>query len=324
MPQLHSSPPDRPEHLVNLGRLTLEGSAFERTKPLLLLTYLCLEGPKARRHLAELFWPRAANALASLSTELSRLKKRLGDVLEADDLNVYPRLRSDARAFLDAVDGKDFLRATELYTGGFLPDVSVQEGSVELGEWLESTRAFLAARACDALLSLGEQAAHEGRFDEAARRAETAASEPLMAALDTEGLRRAYALLAAAEHPRTAALRRRGEALGLAFDVFDLTPEGARRRLRPQSRLNLPTYGTSFVGRSAELGAVTDLLRGESRLVTVVGPAGMGKSRLAVEVARALQAEGSFPDGLYPVWLVALTKAEEVAEQSCQRLGTRA
>ena len=115
--------------LVTLGRLALEGSDFERTKPLLLLCYLCLEGPQERRHLAELFWPRAANALASLSTELSRLKKHTGEVFEADDVRVYPRLRSDARVLLDAAERKEYGRAAALYTGDFLPEVSAQEVS---------------------------------------------------------------------------------------------------------------------------------------------------------------------------------------------------
>jgi ATP/maltotriose-dependent transcriptional regulator MalT len=58
-----------------------------------------------------------------------------------------------------------------------------------------------------------------------------------------------------------------------------------------------PAALTSFVGRVAE---VAELL-GEYRLVTVTGPGGMGKTRLAGEVARRLA--GRFADG---VWLVEL------------------
>jgi predicted ATPase/class 3 adenylate cyclase len=55
-------------------------------------------------------------------------------------------------------------------------------------------------------------------------------------------------------------------------------------RASPATSHNLPNVRTSFVGRVSDLGALADLL-GRSRLVTVVGPGGVGKTRLAVEVA---------------------------------------
>ncbi|HYT09400.1 MAG TPA: AAA family ATPase, partial [Mycobacteriales bacterium] len=56
----------------------------------------------------------------------------------------------------------------------------------------------------------------------------------------------------------------------------------------------LPAPGTSFVGRAAESAAVHALL-GEARLVTLVGPAGVGKTRLAAAVASG--AGSAFPSG---------------------------
>ena len=50
---------------------------------------------------------------------------------------------------------------------------------------------------------------------------------------------------------------------------------------------NLPAPISSFVGRVEEIDTVADLLRGQ-RLVTLVGPGGVGKTRLALEVAAAL------------------------------------
>ncbi len=63
---------------------------------------------------------------------------------------------------------------------------------------------------------------------------------------------------------------------------------------------NLPEMMTSFVGREADLETVRDALA-ERRLLTLVGAGGVGKSRLAIEVARSINA--SFLDG---VWLVEL------------------
>jgi predicted ATPase len=64
---------------------------------------------------------------------------------------------------------------------------------------------------------------------------------------------------------------------------------------------------TSFVGRAGELDEVARLL-GEYRLVTVAGPGGVGKTRLAGEVARRVV--GLFADG---VWLVELAAVPEPA-----------
>jgi predicted ATPase/DNA-binding SARP family transcriptional activator len=76
------------------------------------------------------------------------------------------------------------------------------------------------------------------------------------------------------------------------------------RRLRG----NLPAPSTSFVGRDHELAQVAGLLR-EHRLVTLTGPPGVGKSRLALETARSLEHE--FPDG---VWLVDFARAGAEAD----------
>src|SRR5262252_10364334 len=68
-----------------------------------------------------------------------------------------------------------------------------------------------------------------------------------------------------------------------------------------------PAVLTSFVGRAAVVDEVAGLL-GEGRLVTVTGPGGSGKTRLAGEVAR--QVAGRFADG---VWLVELASVQDPA-----------
>src|SRR5215469_17048132 len=62
----------------------------------------------------------------------------------------------------------------------------------------------------------------------------------------------------------------------------------------------LPAEATGFVGREGELAGLASLL-GTARLVTVAGPAGVGKTRLALRAAA--EAAGRYPDG---VWLVDL------------------
>jgi predicted ATPase/DNA-binding SARP family transcriptional activator len=84
---------------------------------------------------------------------------------------------------------------------------------------------------------------------------------------------------------------------------------------------NLPVPVTSFVGRRAELAAAGNLLR-ESRLVTLTGPGGTGKSRLAVELART--AAHSFPDGAWLVELEAVTDPAAVPDVLAAALGVGA
>src|SRR5581483_2373883 len=97
-------------------------------------------------------------------------------------------------------------------------------------------------------------------------------------------------------------LRRLQEAI-LAHDPAIAAVPVDRRR-----RGNLPAPSTSFVGREAELVEVVRALR-EHRLVTVMGPPGVGKSRLAAETARSLEQE--FPDG---IWLVDFARAGDAGD----------
>ena len=83
-----------------------------------------------------------------------------------------------------------------------------------------------------------------------------------------------------------------------------------------QPGTNLRAELTSFVGRDTELMQVADLV-GTHRLTTLTGPGGAGKTRLAVEAARAEL--GAMPDG---VWLVELAPVTDPAEVAATVLAT--
>ncbi|HLU76180.1 MAG TPA: BTAD domain-containing putative transcriptional regulator [Nonomuraea sp.] len=87
----------------------------------------------------------------------------------------------------------------------------------------------------------------------------------------------------------------------------------------PVSPGNVPAPVGGLVGREGDVAEVRGLL-GERRLVTVAGPGGVGKTRLAVEVARGLAATEAYPGG---VWLVELAGAGDVAEAVAGVLGVR-
>jgi predicted ATPase/DNA-binding SARP family transcriptional activator len=86
-------------------------------------------------------------------------------------------------------------------------------------------------------------------------------------------------------------------------------------------RTNLRTGLTSFVGRDEELATVTAMV-GESRLVTLTGPGGSGKTRLATEVARGLV--GRQRDGVWFVELAPVGDGADVPQTVLTTLGLRA
>ena len=81
---------------------------------------------------------------------------------------------------------------------------------------------------------------------------------------------------------------------------------------------NLPAQLTSFVGRQAEIGRLRDALAG-NRLVTLIGAGGVGKTRLAVQVAA--EGAGDFGDGAWYVDLAPITAAEVVPVTVARALG---
>jgi predicted ATPase/DNA-binding CsgD family transcriptional regulator len=85
---------------------------------------------------------------------------------------------------------------------------------------------------------------------------------------------------------------------------------------------NLPHQPTPFIGRSGELNAITALLADPAcRLLTLVGPGGIGKTRLAVEIGRRLLPD--FPDGVFLVPLAQLDTQDSVAVAAAQAIGYR-
>lgn len=125
---------------------------------------------------------------------------------------------------------------------------------------------------------------------------------------------RLYALLIAGGSAHLAKLRKETRGLGLEIA---LSPAAAWEQLRrpPGDPLiltqTLPTKGTSFIGRDAELVEVANqLAKADYSLLALTGPGGVGKSRLAVRVARDLSER--YPGDVYFVPLEALGDASLV------------
>ncbi|WP_185443288.1 helix-turn-helix transcriptional regulator [Kribbella qitaiheensis] len=113
--------------------------------------------------------------------------------------------------------------------------------------------------------------------------------------------------------------------LGAGERLFALQSGAAGESAVPRSLVavanNLPVMFTSFIGRRAELGAIKTQLAA-SRLMTLSGPGGSGKTRLAAQVA-AESAE-RWPDGVWWIDLASVTDGGQVPELVASTVGVPA
>ena len=121
-----------------------------------------------------------------------------------------------------------------------------------------------------------------------------------------------------------AKLRQLGEHRLKDFDepiaLFQLG-DGEFPPLKTISNTNLPRPVSSFVGRATEVADVIALLQSGSRLVTLTGPGGSGKTRLAIESAADLV--GEFKAGVFWVGLAPLRDSALVLQTVAQALGAK-
>ena len=98
---------------------------------------------------------------------------------------------------------------------------------------------------------------------------------------------------------------------------------GGRRfpPLRTVANTNLVRPSTSFVGREEELTQVLELLRSEARLLTLTGPGGAGKTRLALEAA--FESVEHYPNGVWLVPLASVTDGAFIEPAIADTLGVR-
>jgi predicted ATPase/class 3 adenylate cyclase len=91
--------------------------------------------------------------------------------------------------------------------------------------------------------------------------------------------------------------------------------------LKTISNTNLPRPASTFLGRERELEDLVSWLRSGVRLLTLTGPGGTGKTRLALEAASSLV--GSYKAGVFWVGLASLRNPKLVAETIAQTLGAK-
>ena len=305
--------------LCALGNLKLETTDFSRPKPLLLLAFLVVEGAKERRHVQELFWSEAGDRALSLRVALSQLRQVSPDVILSEGQRLSTPLESDVGAFLQAIRDGDLEVARGLYAGAFLDGFSLPDWGVELEEWVLNTRDALAGQARAVSLRLAEREFAAGKLEVAVRLAEEAFR--LAGTAHPEELERLHTILQAGKS-------------ALAFTVHDEARDFGLELKLEQPRIapavapapyQLPTPRTSLVGRDLErLELSRALAEGTERLLTLLGSGGMGKTRLALQLAHDQESEKSFAGGIYFVPLETATTFDQVVQTISGVLGLMA
>jgi predicted ATPase/DNA-binding SARP family transcriptional activator len=281
-----------------------------------------------------------ADATNALQRLVSRLRKALPDGVVEGRPDGY-RLALDP----DAVDAVRFERlvlaagraraedgsrrarllreALELWRGAAMQDVGLRDSAAfdAAAVWLEGLRLTATEERADAEIALGRGAEMVTELTDlvTAHPVRERLVAALMRALVATG-RDSEALLV---------YERTREALADALGV-DPSPElsalhvgllrGKVGRREEDRKTNLRAELTSFVGRDADVAAVRELIA-EHRLITLIGPGGAGKTRLATETARTML--GDLPDGAWLVELAAIGPDGDVAQATLAALRLR-
>jgi predicted ATPase len=338
---------------------TLEGrpiTRFESNKVRALLAYLAVEAdrPHSRDELIGLLWPdqTEATARANLRQALANLRLALG---ERDAAAAYIRITPDGIQFQSAdhppLDVYAFSRlwaeckahphrrletcrsctqrlrqAIDLYRGDFLAHF-LHSASAAFEEWVLARREHWRQGALDALYYLAQHHLLRSDYDQAL----CAARRQLSLDAWREEAHRQVMQALALSGQRCAALAQFAACRRLLKQELDVEPACETISLLEQIKSGqlgpnrprqpaLPVAATPLLGRARELAEIDRLLENPAcRLLTLTGPGGIGKTRLARQVV--IEQAGAFADHIHFVQLAPLSSAEFIVPAIAAALG---
>lgn len=340
-------------------QVTLDGrpvTEFESNKVRALLAYLAVESdrPHSRDALMALLWPDQPDRVArnNLRHILPNLRQVIGDATaqppflfitrDSIQFNTGSDYALDVATFnalLDACERhthrhaeacrsciRRLRQAVELYRGDFLHQFFVNDSPI-FEEWAVLRRERLRRQALDAMYRLSSFHERRGEYPQALQYAvrqleldpwREEAHQQAMRALSLSGQRSA-ALAQFETCRRTLASELGVEPARETLALYDQIKSGALEQ-PAVSISNLPTSTTTFIGRDTELAALNEMLENPGcQLITIVGPGGIGKTRLAL--AAAADQIGAFQHGVYFVPLAPLNSPELIVPAITEALG---
>lgn len=326
-------------YLFGYPRLEKKGALIHlgRRKSLALLTYLAVSAqPHGRAELTTMFWPETSRRVgrAALRQCLAEIKSRLGSaVLHLDrqmvGLAADAPLWVDVAAFLHylataqkSADLEPLMLAADLYQADFMANF-VLPHSPEFDQWVLLQATLFKQQGLQALAEVTQHLFAQGQVDKATAYASRRARLDVLNEAAQADLLRLYLYdgrFAAAlqhyewfvaqmvaelgRHPSLNLAQLLQEVRHAAGKTGELLTMPSSAGKRPSLRTSLPRALTPFSGRERELAEVVSRLRQpDCALLTLLGPGGIGKTTLALAVARHFEVESD-----YPVYFVPLEK----------------
>jgi len=268
---------------------------FRSQRTIALLAYLVAERRTITRdRLAALFWldDPPPKARGKLRRELHNLAQILPGCWEIDRVKVRFRPSAETTVDLDKIrqyiKTEDWRAAADLLRGEFLEGITIDD-NLELETWLLGEQERWRQRSTVILNNLVDDLTQKRDLQEALLYGHRLLQ---LSPWDESAHYRIMQLLAQSGQPQ-AALKQFESYQRYVVKYLDVSPSARMLDLVQQIKFeinapvnNLPASVTPFIGRKKEITEMKTLLRdNDCRLLTLVGPGGIGKTRLALEVA---------------------------------------
>lgn len=284
----------------------------KQVQHMLLLAYLERQGKQSRLHVANIFWPHfdKEKRLKYLSEALRLIEKAVPGAVQKEDSNgqhLWVELSSDVQRLQQAIADEDYAFVLDLPTFHYLPQLEYNqrlniEDKALLHDWLIAEREAVSNMAQEALLKLAERYVAQEHYQPVASLARRAyqlrKTLPLLLPVTYQ---RIYQLLRASDDIFYVTVAQ--EALAAygqqAIARWPQSQQEARQALA--SPYKLPYVAHKVVGRDDDIIECLTVLKARTRLLTIHGTAGMGKTYLGLALARRLRGYSFAEDGVF--WL---------------------